>query len=208
MNKTKTYNYLFEPTITLFHAPAVKDLLLNEKVGFKIINVYISDSSLEDSKPEDGIFYILVDRNHGKFAENIEKLKAKSSFYIDNYLIGSFDSKYAIIRFNSFRGKILNAFLNSRYSQMYEQDTLSKFKSRFQRINKDKKLEINHNFKVLTAATSLKKQLIDSLKTQNTNNNAELDELYLNDLIIELDSKLNFQKETINSDTYDTNSEN
>lgn len=195
--KTKTYRYLFEPTITLFHAPEVRSLLLNEKQGFKIIDVFIADSAIEDSKPEDGIFYILVDRTHNNFAVNIEKLKKKSMFYVDNYLIGSLDSNYAIIRFNSFKGKILDSFLSSKYSEMYEKQTLVNFKSRFQKVSSKGKLEPTKEYQVLTCSTTLKNEIIDSIKAHDNS-----DISYLNEIIVELDSKINFQNEIIDSETY------
>jgi hypothetical protein len=189
MYKTKTYRYLFEPSLYLFYSTDVRNLMF----ALNIINVYLKDSDVKDSDFEDGIFYILVkiDKN---FSAKLEKLK-NSRYYLGCYVVGDHRDDLCVITFKSFKGKSLKNLIKSKYSKMYSKELLNSEKDKFISFNiKTKEINYSKEYHVLSHSKEYHKDLVESL---------ELDSK-LSDVVWknEFDGKFNDEEETLNIKKY------
>ena len=86
VTKTKTFTYLFEPSLIMFYTDLVKNPLNSYANGIRIINVFLADLANTKFKVEDGVFHILCDLSQPDAMNQLEALK-KSTFYEGCYLI-------------------------------------------------------------------------------------------------------------------------
>lgn len=186
MTKTKTYRYLFEPTVNLYYNNEVRNLLFS----FNILNVYLGDQSIDHSNMEDGIFYILV-KVDNNYEDKILKLKSVTKYYLGSYSVGNKSDNLAIIMFKSMGGKSLENFINSKYSSMYSEHLLDSDKDKF--IVYDtitKKIGLSKEYHILKHSNEYYQNLVREL---------ELEEDVAKELWDkEFDSKIKIQEEMFN----------
>lgn len=162
LKKTKTYRYLFEPTVNLYYNNEIKGILYS----FNILNVYLGDKSVEDSKLEDGIFYILV-KVDDQYESKISKLKSITKYYLGSYHVGNRDDNLAIIMFKTMGGKSLNNFINSKYSEMYSEHLLDSDKDKFIIYDTvSKKIALSKEYHVLKHSQEYYQTLVKELELE------------------------------------------
>jgi hypothetical protein len=92
----------------------------NALMKMKIENVYLSDGK---EPLEKGIFFILVDMNTDGFSDRLKVVQAHSN-YMNHYLVGTNDSPMCMIMIKSFGGRMIEKFLESKYSEMFDSELL------------------------------------------------------------------------------------
>lgn len=184
MKKTKTFNYLFNPSVIMFYGSKLKD----ELSKLDVVNAYLQDVSYETDVKEDRFIFVLVKKKGRKFAQQLKKFdrKAVSSFYKGYYATSN--KNYAVLVFKSVGGNCFENFINSKYSEMYYRPSLEALKDEFKEANVSLKMEISLPFKVLTNCDTYRKQLIKTLGIEKNP-----------DILTELDSKLNIKSESFDS---------
>lgn len=162
LKKTKTYRYLFEPTVNLYYNNEIKSILFS----FNIFNVYLGDKSVNDSKMEDGIFYILV-KVDDQFENKITKLKSITKYYLGSYHVGNRDDNLAIIMFKTMGGKSLSNFINSKFSEMYSEHLLDSDKDKFIVYDTiSKKIGLSKEYHVLKHSQEYYQTLVKELELE------------------------------------------
>jgi hypothetical protein len=162
MTKTKTYRYLFEPTVNLYYNNEVRNLLFS----FNILNVYLGDQSIDHSKMEDGIFYILV-KVDSNYEDKILKLKNVTKYYLGSYSVGEKNDNLAIIMFKSMGGKSLENFINSKYSGMYSEHLLDSDKDKFIVYDtSSKKIGLSKEYHILKHSNEYYQTLVQTLELE------------------------------------------
>jgi hypothetical protein len=162
LKKTKTYRYLFEPTVNLYYNNEVKSILYS----LNILNVYLGDKSSKESNAEDGIFYILV-KTDSNFEDKMLKLKQITKYYLGSYTVGTRDDNLAIIMFKSMGGKSLSNFINSKYSEMYSEHLLDSDKDKFIIYDTvSKKIGLSKEYHVLKHSQEYYQTLVKELELE------------------------------------------
>jgi hypothetical protein len=154
------------------------------------LNVYLSDN-IQNAPVEEGIFHVLIDYKHTQRENDIFNKQIKNlPFYIDSYDI---TNNLRMVRFNialiksPYRndppGSLtpLQKFLVSKYSQMFNHETLVKAAYEFREPDVYGKLVRSYAYKVLTNDLDERKIMKEALG--------------INELPTELGSKLNIQNE-------------
>lgn len=186
LKKTKTYKYLFEPSIYMYYTSEIKDILFS----FNIINVYLGDKSVDHSEMTDGIFYILV-KVDSNFENKINNLKQTTKYYLGSYVVGDKQDNLAIIMFKSMTGKCLENFIQSKYSGMYSSHLLDSDKDKFIVYNTvTKKIELSNVYHILKHSKEYHENLVQQLAID--------DELAKEVWDKEFDSKINPDEEMFN----------
>jgi len=113
IERTKTYDYLFEPSITMFHNESVLEVFNSYVSGIRIINIFLGDKAEETPKYklEDGVYHILCDLSGPHATSRLKQLK-NSQYYVDSYIINR-EPKAGVILFRAFKGKAYNNFVKS-----------------------------------------------------------------------------------------------
>jgi len=161
MEFTKTFTYLFQPSLTLFHTDIIKEAFLNTDTGIKVLNVFLGDKGLNKYSEKDGVFHILCDLSHHTAKVQLEHI-SKSTFFIGSYIINRYP-KVGVILFKSTKGKAYNNFLLSDYRNMYSIDLLESMKEDFKIADG----EYTQAFNVLSYDKELQKKLADRIKVKN-----------------------------------------
>lgn len=181
ISKTKTFQYLFKPCINLY----LSKKIIKSIEQLSIVNVYLHDSAAYNKDVTDQNLYILVKHNDLNFFKNLEELK-KSNFYKGIYLV---NKDYSIIIFKAVAGQAFENFIASKYSKMYNKRALDFIKDLFILNDaEEKEPEYQKEFLVMSGDDSYRKQVAESLDIKEH-------------FIVELDSKLHFNEETINSNS-------
>lgn len=193
IEKTKTYTYLFEPSLIMFHTELVSKPLTSYANGIRIINIFLTDLKDTKHKIGDGILHILCDLSQPEALVQLKNLK-ESSFYEGCYLV-SRAPLIGVILLRTFRGKSFQKFLESKYSEMYSLKLLEAYKEKFL-VKVDNKINYSLAYRVLTADITLKRELV-ALLAENENDAAHLEKQ-----ITELASKLDLNEEVVNIKEY------
>jgi len=186
---TKTFQYLFEPSLLLYHNEDVRGILTGYLSGVRIINVFLGDTAHNTHEPKDGVFYILCDLTNKYAMEQLKKIQ-KSQYYKDMYII-NLEPMVAVIMFQGFRGTSLEAFLSSNYSNMFSAPLLESLKSRFQMVNDQGKLDYMHAYKVLSNSDELRQEMLTRLDLEATPERLK-----------QLASKINLEEEIVDIKQY------
>lgn len=191
IERTKTYNYLFEPSITMFHNESVLEVFNSYVSGIRIINIFLGDKAEGTTKYklEDGVYHILCDLSGPHATSRLKQLKS-SQYYVDSYIINR-EPKAGVILFRAFKGKAYNNFLTSEYNKMYTDTLLEAVKDRFVKspVKRGKDKEYKHAFRVLSDDPALRDAWAKRMHVDP-------------DEVVQLASKLNLNKEVVNIKEY------
>jgi hypothetical protein len=189
VKRTKTYTYLFEPSVAMFHNDDVKVPFASFSTGIRIINVFLGDTDLNKYKVEDGILHILCDLSGPHAAGRLKQLQ-KSQYYVDCYIINR-SPKVGVILFRAFRGKSYDKFLKSKYNEMYSDTLLEAVKHKFRTppTKPGETSDYTHAFKVLSDDESLREEWANKIDVEPEE-------------VQQLASKLNLKKEIVSIKEY------
>lgn len=186
MKKTKTYRYLFEPSVNLYYTNEVKNIIFS----LNIINVFLGDSNVDHSNMKDGIFYILI-KVDNNYEEKIQNLKGITKYYLGSYSVGNKDDNLAIVMFKSMGGKALENFIQSKYSSMYSLHLLDSDRDKFVVYNTEtKKISLSKEYHVLKHSEEYYETLVKELELEPD----IAEEVWEK----EFDSKINLDEEIFN----------
>ena len=193
LEPTKTYKYLFEPFLKIFHTQKIRDVFDTYKTGVKIVNVFLEDLGINKYKFTDGILHVVCHIADKKSLEHIRSLSIgkQGHHYIDSYMIHH-NPSVIVIQFKAMRGTAFQHFLHSDYKNMFSKTMLDDLdiKSRFIR-GKNKKGDLIY--------TKPYRVFIDDPKLRTSlAKRVGVDE----DELKQLASKLNFDHEIVNIRKY------